>query len=164
MSSGGSKEDSETRDGLNLGPLQALIARLRAPDGCPWDREQTLDSVRAYLLEEAHETAAAIDSGDREALVEELGDLLFQLVFVGHLAEEEGAFTLARVAEEIHAKMVTRHPHVFGSESLATAREVAEAWEARKIRQREAVDTGPARSPESILEGVPTSLPALTGA
>ena len=101
--------------------LRSLVARLRAPDGCPWDREQSLADVRAYLLEEAHETAAAIDAEDREELREELGDLLFQAVFIAHLAEEEGAFDLAQAIDGVHAKMIERHPHVFGDEKLEGA-------------------------------------------
>ncbi|MEM1180567.1 MAG: nucleoside triphosphate pyrophosphohydrolase [Acidobacteriota bacterium] len=137
-----------------LGPLQALVDRLRGPDGCPWDQEQTVDDLRAYVIEEAHEVAAAIDSGDRRALAEELGDLLFQVVFLGQLGAEEGSFTLTDVAEGIHRKMVDRHPHVFGSApKLEDGAEVAKAWERRKLERS-----------ESLLAGVPASLPALTGA
>lgn len=133
--------------------LQLLIARLRSPDGCPWDREQTLSSVRAYLLEEAHEAAAAIDGGDRQELLAELGDLLFQVTFVARLAEEEGAFELADAIDAVHAKMIERHPHVFGDERLADAAAVHRAWERRK-----------AEPESSLLQGVPETLPALTGA
>lgn len=145
--------------------LRRLVARLRAPDGCPWDREQTLGDLRAYLLEEAHEVAAAIDSGDAVELAGELGDLLFQAVFIGRLAEEAGSFTLAEVIDRVVDKMVDRHPHVFGTpasradpdgtESPTDAAAVARAWERRKARQRSA---------GSLLSGVATSLPALIGA
>ena len=146
-----------TDDPTDLDALVDLVARLRADDGCPWDRRQTLASVRAYLLEEAHEAAAAIDDDDPDALREELGDLLFQAAFVGRLAEEAGAFTVADAVAEVHAKMVERHPHVFGEpeERLDDAAEVARAWERRKAARR---DGG------SILDGVPRSLPALVGA
>ncbi|RMH23020.1 MAG: nucleoside triphosphate pyrophosphohydrolase [Acidobacteria bacterium] len=144
----------------DLARLEALVARLRAPDGCPWDRRQTLGDLRAYLLEEAHETAAAIDravaDGDYEPLREELGDLLFQVVFIAHLAAEAGAFRLADAIERIHRKMIERHPHVFGDDALADAGEVHRAWEARKLAQQP-----PHRS---LLDGVPDSLPALVGA
>ena len=140
---------------VDLGSLQRLIARLRAPDGCPWDRQQRLEDLRAYLIEEAHEAAAALDAGDRRALAEELGDLLFQVVFVGRLAAEEGSFRLRDVAEAIHRKMVERHPHVFGDAERPTdAAGVVAAWEKGKKRRR----------PGSLLAGVPSSLPALTAA
>jgi len=134
------------------------VARLRAPDGCPWDREQAVSNVRAYLLEEAHEVAGAIDSGDWDELAEELGDLLFQVAFLGRLAEEAGAFRLADVVDGVHRKMVERHPHVFkgGDEALADAEAVRQAWERRKLRQN------PGKS--SLLEGVQASLPALLAA
>ncbi len=142
----------------DLRRLLDLVARLRAPDGCPWDRQQSLADLRAYLLEEAHEVAAALDQGDRRALAEELGDLLFQVAFALELAWEEGAFTAAEVIEAVHAKMVARHPHVFGGddERLETAEEVNAAWESRKARDR-------VRG-TSLLDGVPTSLPALLAA
>lgn len=136
--------------------LLDLVARLRAPDGCPWDREQDLPSVRAYLLEEAHELAAAIDSGDDAGLAEELGDVLFQTAFIGRLGEERGAFTVREVIEGIHRKMVERHPHVFGTEALADAEAVRQAWERRKLK------TEPGKA--SLLEGVPVAMPALLGA
>lgn len=140
----------------DLQKLLDLVARLRAPDGCPWDREQGLPDVRAYLLEEAHETAGAIDSGDWGELAEELGDLLFQVAFIGRLAEEAGAFSLSQVVDGVHQKMVSRHPHVFGDEVLADAEAVRQAWERRKLQEE------PGRA--SLLSGVPGSLPALLGA
>lgn len=145
--------------GADLGRLVALVRRLRAPDGCPWDREQTLADVRAYLLEEAHEAAAAIDAGDLEALAGELGDLLFQAAFIARLGEEAGAFTAADAIERSHEKMVARHPHVFGDEELADAAAVARAWERRKLDEKRAGD-----GDGSLLDGVPASLPALTAA
>jgi nucleoside triphosphate diphosphatase len=133
-----------------------LVARLRSPDGCPWDREQGLPNVRAYLLEEAHEVAGAIDSGDWGELAEELGDLLFQVAFLGRLAEEAGAFHLSEVVDGVHRKMVERHPHVFGDEVLADAESVRQAWERRKLKQN------PGKT--SLLSGVQPSLPALLAA
>lgn len=140
----------------DLQKLLDLVARLRAPDGCPWDREQRLADLRAYLLEEAHEAAGAIDSGDWGELAEELGDLLFQIAFIGRLAEEAGAFSLSQVIDRVHHKMVTRHPHVFGDEVLADSQAVRQAWERRKLREE------PGRA--SLLAGVPASLPALLAA
>ncbi|HYN21424.1 MAG TPA: nucleoside triphosphate pyrophosphohydrolase [Thermoanaerobaculia bacterium] len=143
----------------DLQKLVALVARLRAADGCPWDREQTLENVRAYFLEEAHELAGAIDGGDWEELAVELGDMLFQVAFIARLAEEAGAFSLPQVIERVHSKMVARHPHVFGGEdreTLADAEAVRQAWERRKLQQE------PGRS--TLLGGVPASLPALLGA
>jgi ATP diphosphatase len=140
----------------DLQKLLDLVARLRAPDGCPWDREQTLPDVRAYLLEEAHELAGAIDGGDWAELAEELGDMLFQVAFIGRLAEEAGAFRFSQVIDGVHRKMVERHPHVFGGEVLADAEAVRQAWERRKLA------TEPRR--ESLFSGVPSSLPALLAA
>lgn len=134
--------------------LEDLLNRLRGPDGCPWDREQQLGDLRAYLLEEAHEVAAAIDDGDLDAITEELGDLLFQVVFVSRLVEEAGGADIETVIEGIHDKLVERHPHVFGGQPLADAAAVRQSWEKRKARQREG----------SILQGVPASLPALVAA
>lgn len=140
---------------LELADLVALVARLRAEDGCPWDRRQTLAEVRAYLVEEAHELAGAIDQQSWEAIREELGDLLFQAAFIARLAEEQEAFRLADAIAAIHEKMITRHPHVFGGAPLATAEDVQRAWEKGKAR---------ARPLGSHLDGVPASLPALIGA
>ncbi|HXO29376.1 MAG TPA: nucleoside triphosphate pyrophosphohydrolase [Thermoanaerobaculia bacterium] len=140
----------------DLQPLLDLVERLRAPDGCPWDREQGLGEVRAYLLEEAHELAAAIDGGDWREIAGELGDLLFQAAFIGRLAAEAGAFDLAAAIDGVRRKMVARHPHVFGDEELADAAAVRAAWERRKLQEE------PERA--SLLAGVPASLPALLGA
>lgn len=139
--------------------LQRLVAHLRSENGCPWDREQTLDDLRAYLVEEAHEAAAAIDGKDRQHLCSELGDLLFQVVFAARLAEEEDAFDLADAIDAIHAKMIERHPHVFGEDKLQDAAAVHRAWERRKLESRK-----PSRDGSRLLQGVPASLPPLTAA
>ncbi|MEO8277117.1 MAG: nucleoside triphosphate pyrophosphohydrolase [Thermoanaerobaculia bacterium] len=145
----------------DLSRLTGLVARLRAEDGCPWDREQTLPDLRAYLLEEAHEVAAALDSGDRIGLTGELGDLLFQVAFLARLLEEESGFSLARALDAVEAKMIARHPHVFGGETLADARAVREAWERRKVRD----SSGAAGERRSLLDGATSaSLPALVAA
>lgn len=139
--------------------LRALIERLRAEDGCPWDREQTAQSVRPNLLEEAHEVAAAIDTGDWDELRGELGDLLFQVGFLARIAEEEGEFNLDQVADAVVEKMIARHPHVFGEATAETAAEVRRLWEHNKQSAREADENG-----GSALDGIPASLPALTEA
>ncbi len=136
--------------------LLDLVAVLRSDDGCPWDREQTLRDLRAYLLEEAHEAAAAIDAEEWDELCDELGDLLFQIVFIVRLAEERSRFGLKEVVERIEAKMIRRHPHVFGDVELADSAAVRRAWEQRKLEARQ-----PGRS---LLAGVPSSLPALLAA
>lgn len=151
------------RDVSHLAPtdldrLLALVERLRAPDGCPWDREQKLPDLRAYLLEEAHETAAAIDGGDPEALAAELGDLLFQAAFVASLAAEAGGPGAAEAIERARTKMIARHPHVFGGEELATAEQVRAVWERRKLRDA-------SHDRESLLDGAAAaSMPALLAA
>lgn len=138
-----------------LTTLLGLIRRLRAPDGCPWDRKVTPPDLRSFLLEETHELAAALDSSDWPAIREELGDLLFQVAFLAVLAEELGAFTLADAAHGVHDKMVHRHPHVFGEERLETAEAVHAAWERRKLS---------ARQRGSLLDGVQHTLPSLVAA
>jgi MazG family protein len=138
--------------------LVALVATLRGPEGCPWDREQTAANLRPYLLEEAHEVAAALDGGDWESLRHELGDLLFQIVFLASLAQSEQRFALEDVIDAVHRKMVDRHPHVFGeaSERLADAAAVRSSWEKRKASREKA--------PGGLLDGVAPSLPALVAA
>ncbi|MER3460289.1 MAG: nucleoside triphosphate pyrophosphohydrolase [candidate division GAL15 bacterium] len=133
------------------------MATLRGPGGCPWDREQTHTSLRAYLLEEAYEVLEAIDAGDPQRLREELGDLLLQVVFHAQIASERGAFTIWDVVAGIHDKLVRRHPHVFGGlQGIQTAQQVKERWDALKRAERP--DAG------SALDGVPPSLPALARA
>jgi len=142
----------------DLARLLALVERLRAPDGCPWDREQQVGDLRAYLLEEAHETADAIDRGDWGALASELGDLLFQVAFLTTLAVEQGRFAPHEPLARAFAKMVARHPHVFGDETAADAAAVRQSWEQRKLRER-------AGGGGSHLDGAASpSLPALVAA
>jgi nucleoside triphosphate diphosphatase len=140
--------------------LLGLIARLRAPDGCAWDREQTFRTIAPYTIEEAYEVADAIERGDRAALKDELGDLLFQVVFHAQMASEEGAFGFDDIAEAIVTKMVRRHPHVFGAEAQRTADEQTVAWEALKAAERAAASTGPARTLDGIAAGLPALLRA----
>jgi len=130
--------------------FDGLVRTLR--ERCPWDREQTHESLTRHLLEESYEVLEAIDSGGDDHLAEELGDLLFQVVFHAAIGRERGAFTLADVARGIHDKLVERHPHVFGDDSASTADEVAAGWEARKRAEK---------GRASIFEGIPKALPAL---
>jgi MazG family protein len=146
--------------------LVALQTRLRAPGGCPWDREQTHDSLRRYLVEETYEVLDALDSGDAKNLVGELGDLLLQIVFHAELGREAGRFDIGDVISHVHAKMVRRHPHVFGNEQASNSAQVLKNWEQIKVQEREEAKREGKQlvadaSPASILEGVPRSLPAL---
>ena len=142
--------------------LVEIMARLRSPgDGCPWDLEQSFATIAPYTVEEAYEVADAIERGDLADLKEELGDLLLQVVFHARMAEEQGAFGFADVAEAISAKMVRRHPHVFGEARRRSAGEQTEAWEAIKAEER----ASKARTATpSLLDDVPVGLPALTRA
>ncbi len=143
------------QDGSTLTRLVLVMRRLLAPDGCPWDREQSLETLRKYVLEEACEVIDAIDSGDRESLREELGDLLLQVVFQAELMRQGGVFAIDDVVSAIVEKLVRRHPHVFGDLDAKNADEVLQNWE--KIKAAEKKGRG-------ILGGVPRSLPALTRA
>jgi MazG family protein len=139
--------------GTRFVSLLSLMARLRAEDGCPWDREQTRASLRPYVIEEAYEVVQAIDEGSRDHLVEELGDLLFQVVFHTQLGAESGEFTMEDVVDRVCEKMTRRHPHVFGDGVVADSREALAQWE--RIKRGEAGSSG------SVLDGVPVALPAL---
>ena len=129
-----------------------VIARLRSPDGCPWDREQTLATIKPYTLEETYELLEAIDSDDNAAIQEELGDVLLQVVLDAQIAADEGRFTIVDVIEQITRKMIDRHPHVFGDAHAENAAEVRSHWEQAKHREKQR---------ESIFDGIPTALPAL---
>ena len=139
--------------------LVDIVALLRAPGGCPWDREQTHESLKRHLLEEAHEALEAIDSGDPSVLTEELGDLLVQIAFHADIAREAGHFEMGDVVERINRKLIRRHPHVFSDETVADAREVERNWERIKAEERAA--SGSRKSP---VDGIPASLPALAAA
>ena len=142
--------------GARFDVLLSLMVRLRDEGGCPWDREQTRASLKPYLIEEAYEVLQAIDEGDVNHLAEELGDLLFQVVFHCQLASEAGEFTMADVLGRLTDKMTRRHPHVFGGRAVADAREALVQWE--RIKHDEGGRDG---EPRSALAGVPASLPAL---
>ena len=145
----------ESQDGATLTRLVGVMRRLLAPGGCPWDREQTFASLRKYVLEEACEVIDAIDSGDRSALKEELGDLLLQVVFQAELARAQAGFSIDDVVAGIVDKLVHRHPHVFGDLTAKDADEVLRNWERIKAKEK---------GSRGILGGVPRSLSALTRA
>jgi tetrapyrrole methylase family protein/MazG family protein len=173
------------RTAKNPGPafakLVAVMQRLRAPGGCPWDREQTHATLRTYLIEEAYEVLDALDSSDDAKFAEELGDLLLQVLFHSEIAREEGRFDISDVIREIHEKLIRRHPHVFGEKSAKDAAEVLRNWEIIKREERDkskfkssaSASVAPASSRpafsklepaaqhESLLDGVPRGLPAL---
>jgi nucleoside triphosphate diphosphatase len=139
--------------------LLQIMAQLRDPDqGCPWDREQTFKSIAPYTVEEAYEVADAIERGDLDALKEELGDLLLQVVYHARMAEEEGRFAFEDVAAGIGDKLVARHPHVFGATEIRTAEQQTRDWESHKAGERAS------REQIGALDGVPTGMPALTRA
>ena len=141
--------------------LVGVMARLRAPGGCPWDREQTHATLRTYLIEEAYEVLEALDGADDVKFAEELGDLLLQVVFHAQMADEEGRFTIVDVIREIYEKMIRRHPHVFGEKMAKDAAEVLRNWEIIKKEERRAKGAAEEEAAESVLDGVPRSLPAL---
>jgi nucleoside triphosphate diphosphatase len=145
----------------------SIMARLRAPGGCPWDREQTFDSIKPYTLEETYEVLEAIDNRDWEELTGELGDLLLQVLFYAEMAQEDGNFTIDDVLDRLSQKLIARHPHVFGDVKAETSSEVLRNWEAlkaeekkKKLEDRGATVTKTEES-ESVLAGVSSSVPAL---
>jgi MazG family protein len=140
-----------------LARLIDIVARLRAPDGCPWDREQTEASMAPHLLEEAFEAVDALQSGDAPASREELGDVLMNVLMIAQIAGEHGRYDLEQVAEAIADKLVRRHPHVFGDVAADDAAQVLRNWEAIKQQEKSDADG----EPRSVLAGVPAALPAL---
>jgi tetrapyrrole methylase family protein/MazG family protein len=152
-------------DLASVAAVSRIAERLRAPDGCPWDREQTHASLRPHLLEEAYEALEALDSGDLERLRDELGDLLFQVAIHAQLAHEEGAFDIADVARRLGEKLVRRHPHVFEGVAIEGGDLLAQ-WERIKREEREGLQdaTDGTKKEQSVLGGVPKDLPALFAA
>jgi MazG family protein len=150
-----------TRSSQELERLLGIMARLRGPDGCPWDREQTLQSLRPYVLEETYEVLEAMESGDAREHCEELGDLLLQIVFQAQLSSEAGQFDFADVAKAIADKLVSRHPHVFGDAKAHDSEAVLKQWVALKREEKKRKNKG---GGESVLEGVPREMPALARA
>jgi tetrapyrrole methylase family protein / MazG family protein len=150
------EKDADRPYSPGIAAIFEVVARLRAPGGCPWDREQTHESLRPYLLEETYELLEAIDAGDDAKMMEELGDVLLQVAMHAEIASEQGRFDATQVSEAVAAKMVKRHPHVFGDVSVANADEVLRNWEHQKIHEarKEGRD-------ESVVDRVPATLPAL---
>lgn len=168
---GSSSLASITRDTSTLSDareeMQSLVEtiwRLRQPDGCPWDRKQTHESIGKNMIEEAYEALDCIEAGDEAHLREELGDVLMQVVLHAQIAADAGAFTMADVARDINDKLIRRHPHVFGGRSADSADDVLAIWDSVKLAEKGAKDADAAEAgerPEGLLEGVPRSLPAL---
>jgi tetrapyrrole methylase family protein/MazG family protein len=138
---------------MNIDKLQEIMDALRGPDGCPWDRQQTRKTLIPFLIEETYEVVEALQDNDPVRIREELGDLLFQIVFHSRIAKENGEFTMDDVVAGIHEKMVSRHPHVFGDTSCNTSEEVLKQWDAIKKRE--------GKFSRSLLDGVPNALPSL---
>jgi tetrapyrrole methylase family protein/MazG family protein len=147
-------------EGTSFESFAEIVAHLRAPDGCPWDREQTHETLRKHLLEEAYEAISAIDSGDFTDMREEFGDLLLQIMLQSQIANEEGYFNVNQVVHGIHSKIVRRHPHVFGDLKLDGVDGVLANWE--KLKETERKNNG--QNQKGLLDGVPISLPALSQA
>ena len=146
-------------EGTSFESFAEIVAHLRAPDGCPWDKEQTHESLRKHLLEESYEAIAAIDSGDFNSMREEFGDLLLQAVLQSQIANDEGQFNINQVIHGIHSKIVRRHPHVFGDLKLDGVDGVLANWEKLKEQER-----GKKKEAKGMLDGVPLALPALSQA
>ena len=146
----------------NMAALLEIMARLRAPDGCPWDHQQTFETIAPYTIEEAYEVADAIERKDMPGLKDELGDLLFQTVYHAQMAEEIGVFNFSDIVESICTKMINRHPHVFGGARIANAEAQMLAWDEYKAHERAAKPGGDTR--KGMLDEVPVNLPALTRA
>jgi tetrapyrrole methylase family protein/MazG family protein len=144
--------DDTSKAGTTLDDLRNLMARLRGEQGCPWDRKQTLDSLKIYLLEETYELADALDRKAVGDVKEELGDLLFQIIFLSRIYEEQGDFDLGQVMDTIYRKMVRRHPHIFSHENWNNPEEVIQGWQAIKAEEKEGQDP---------FESIPEHLPAL---
>jgi len=145
--------------GSSFESFAEIVAHLRAPDGCPWDREQTHQTLRTHLLEETYEALASMDSLDAEAMTEEFGDLLLQIVLNAQIGAESGEFDIHQVIRRIHDKIIRRHPHVFGNLKLDGVKGVLQNWERLKETER-----GDANTSKGLLDGVPAALPALSQA
>jgi len=158
---GTDREEGRMEKQADIQKLVDLVARLRGDNGCPWDREQTRETLKPMLIEEAHEVLDALDGSDAMELKGELGDLLFQVVFHAQIARENGEFDLADVIDRLHEKMIRRHPHVFGDADLRTAEDVLKNWEDIKADERGLLSSSHPESGKSLLDGIPTKLPAL---
>lgn len=144
------------KDDNSIKELIKLIKKLRSPDGCPWDRKQKKEDIGKYILEEAYEVFDSLEEKSSQALKEELGDLLFQILFLAEISEDAGLFSLGDVLEEIRKKMIRRHPHVFGDKKVNSVQEVKENWQQIKKKERDNKN-----SQQDIFANVPRSLPAL---
>lgn len=156
--------DVVATDHPSFNDFVATIEALRAPDGCPWDREQTHQSISSNMIEEAYEAVDAIESQSVQHLREELGDVLLQVVLQSQIAADAGEFTIDDVCRDINEKMVRRHPHVFGEAQAADANEVLDLWDQVKMAEKQAADSAAeadADEPKGLLDGVPKSFPAL---
>ncbi len=145
----------------DISKLVSLVEQLRGENGCPWDREQTRESLKPMLIEEAYEVLDALDADDPPELKDELGDLLFQVVFHSQIAQERGEFNLADVINRSHEKMVRRHPHIFGDADLKTSEDVLKNWEDIKAAEKGIQSSSTPESERSLLDGIPSKLPAL---
>ena len=141
--------------------LVDLVEQLRGENGCPWDKQQTRETLKPMLIEEAYEVLDALDSASPKELKEELGDLLFQVVFHAQIAREKGEFNLGDVIDRLHEKMVRRHPHIFGCADLKTAQDVLKNWEDIKAAEKGIASSSQPDSEKSLLDGIPSKLPAL---
>ena len=158
----------ETQQGISCAPKAGeefaafvdTIAALRAPDGCPWDREQTHESIARNMIEEAYEAVDAIEQHDATHLREEMGDVLLQVVLQSQIAADAGEFTVADVCRDVNQKMIRRHPHIFGDAQAASADEVLSLWDSVKLAEKNAADSQ-AEEPKGLLDSVPVSFPAL---
>jgi ATP diphosphatase len=139
----------------------SIMERLRAPGGCPWDREQTFDSIKPYTLEETYEVLEAIDSHDWPELAGELGDLLLQVLFYAEMAKEQASFSIDDVLDRLSVKLINRHPHVFGDAKADTSDQVKRNWEAIKVEERKKKQVGGTDEKRSILAGVSSAMPAM---
>jgi tetrapyrrole methylase family protein/MazG family protein len=149
------------RKRADIEKLAKLVERLRSSDGCPWDKEQTRESLKPMLIEEAYEVLDALDAEDPVELKEELGDLLFQVVFHAQIAREREEFDLADVIDRSHEKMVRRHPHIFGDADLKTTEDVLKNWEDIKAAEKGIQSSSHPESERSLLDGIPSRLPAM---
>jgi nucleoside triphosphate diphosphatase len=154
----GEPQNGETA--VALGRAAAIMARLRGPGGCPWDREQTFDTIKRHTLEETYEVFDAIERRDWPHLKDELGDLLLQVLFYAQMASDEGYFTLRDVADTLSAKLIRRHPHVFGDTVADDANAVLRNWEQIKLEEKQS-KSAEANRPESLLGDIPRSMPAM---
>ena len=152
-------ETAQAAAAAALGRAAAIMALLRGPDGCPWDHEQTFDSIKRHTLEETYEVFDAIERRAWPELRDELGDLLLQVLFYAQMASEEGYFTLRDVADALSAKLIRRHPHIFGDVVATDSGTVLRNWE--QIKRAEKQANGAAAEPESLLDGIPRAMPAL---